>query len=142
MLLDHTAKGVYAIAVTPFKADGAVDYDDPLLLLVADEREMRIEEGSPLAIIRVHRRKGPSHRSLFGPEKSTSVHECLRSIDRYAPFSGTVRTSRVGIRAVSGARMSIRHRINLPQNGCWLEWNAATECNNNMLPLAGFPKNY
>ena len=27
MLLDHTAKGVYAIAVTPFKPDGAVDYD-------------------------------------------------------------------------------------------------------------------
>jgi len=27
MLLDHTAKGVYAIAVTPFKSDGAVDYD-------------------------------------------------------------------------------------------------------------------
>src|SRR5271170_1250533 len=27
MLLDHTAKGVYAIAVTPFKPDGAVDHD-------------------------------------------------------------------------------------------------------------------
>jgi 4-hydroxy-tetrahydrodipicolinate synthase len=27
MLLDPTASGVYAIAVTPFKADGAVDYD-------------------------------------------------------------------------------------------------------------------
>ena len=27
MLLDHTAKGVYAIAVTPFKPDGALDYD-------------------------------------------------------------------------------------------------------------------
>jgi 4-hydroxy-tetrahydrodipicolinate synthase len=27
MLLDHTAKGVYAIAVTPFKPDGEVDYD-------------------------------------------------------------------------------------------------------------------
>src|SRR6201996_2245120 len=27
MLLDHTAKGVYAIAVTPFKPDGAIDYD-------------------------------------------------------------------------------------------------------------------
>ncbi len=27
MLLDHTAKGVYAIAVTPFKPDCAVDYD-------------------------------------------------------------------------------------------------------------------
>src|ERR1700757_94533 len=27
MLLNHTAKGVYAIAVTPFKPDGAVDYD-------------------------------------------------------------------------------------------------------------------
>src|SRR5580658_7009456 len=26
MLLDHTAKGVYAIAVTPFLPDGAVDY--------------------------------------------------------------------------------------------------------------------
>ena len=26
MLLDHTAKGVYAIAVTPFKSDGAVDH--------------------------------------------------------------------------------------------------------------------
>ena len=27
MLLDHTAQGVYAIAVTPFKPDGAVDFD-------------------------------------------------------------------------------------------------------------------
>src|ERR1700743_3510249 len=27
MKLDHTAKGVYAIAVTPFKPDGAVDYE-------------------------------------------------------------------------------------------------------------------
>lgn len=27
MLLDHTAKGVYAIAVTPFKPDGSVDYE-------------------------------------------------------------------------------------------------------------------
>jgi len=27
MLLDHTASGVYAIAVTPFTPDGAVDYD-------------------------------------------------------------------------------------------------------------------
>jgi 4-hydroxy-tetrahydrodipicolinate synthase len=27
MLLDHTASGVYAIAVTPFKPDGAVDFD-------------------------------------------------------------------------------------------------------------------
>jgi len=27
MLLDYTARGVYAIAVTPFKPDGAVDYD-------------------------------------------------------------------------------------------------------------------
>jgi len=27
MLLDHTAHGVYAIAVTPFKPDGAVDFD-------------------------------------------------------------------------------------------------------------------
>ena len=27
MLLDHTASGVYAIAVTPFKNDGAVDFD-------------------------------------------------------------------------------------------------------------------
>jgi len=27
MLLDHTAKGVYAIAVTPFEPDGAVDHD-------------------------------------------------------------------------------------------------------------------
>jgi 4-hydroxy-tetrahydrodipicolinate synthase len=27
MPLDHTASGVYAIAVTPFKPDGAVDYD-------------------------------------------------------------------------------------------------------------------
>ena len=27
MLLDHTAKGVYAIAVTPFTLDGAVDFD-------------------------------------------------------------------------------------------------------------------
>src|SRR5262245_48606264 len=27
MLLDHAAKGVYAIAVTPFKPDGAVHYD-------------------------------------------------------------------------------------------------------------------
>jgi 4-hydroxy-tetrahydrodipicolinate synthase len=27
MLLNHTANGVYAIAVTPFKPDGAVDYD-------------------------------------------------------------------------------------------------------------------
>jgi len=27
MLLDHTAQGVYAIAVTPFKPDGSVDFD-------------------------------------------------------------------------------------------------------------------
>ena len=27
MLLDHTAQGVYSIAVTPFKPDGAVDFD-------------------------------------------------------------------------------------------------------------------
>jgi 4-hydroxy-tetrahydrodipicolinate synthase len=27
MLLDHTARGVFAIAVTPFKPDGAVDFD-------------------------------------------------------------------------------------------------------------------
>src|ERR1017187_4847182 len=27
MLLDNTAQGVYAIAVTPFKPDGSVDFD-------------------------------------------------------------------------------------------------------------------
>jgi hypothetical protein len=33
-------------------------------------------------------------------------------------------------------------QIKLAQKWCWLQWNAATECNNNMLPLAAFPKNY
>jgi hypothetical protein len=33
-------------------------------------------------------------------------------------------------------------QIKLAQKWCWLQWNAATECNNIMLPLAAFPKNY
>jgi hypothetical protein len=32
-------------------------------------------------------------------------------------------------------------QIRLAQKWCWLQWNAATECNI-MLPLAAFPKNY
>jgi hypothetical protein len=32
-------------------------------------------------------------------------------------------------------------QIKLAQKWCWLQWNAATECNI-ILPLAAFPKNY